>query len=115
MTLHNEIRDKLMEAEGPSARKEVSNTNGRADLVTDNEIIEVTSILAIKDALGRLYAYSESKTFEGLNLKPRLHVYCKEDITFSYFEKHIQQAIGLCKNKVRLTFGNAGVFSLWTG
>lgn len=115
MTLHNEIRDKLMEAEGPSARKEVTNTNGRADLVTDNEIIELASLLEIKEALGRLYAYSESKTFEGLNLKPRLHVYCYKQTTFHCFEKHFQQAMALCKGKVRLTFGNEGVFSLWSG
>lgn len=115
MTLHNTIRDKIILVEGASSKKEVVNTMGRCDIVTDKEIIEVCSLTDYKAGLGRLYAYSESKTFEGLNLKARLHLYCTEETTFATFEKNIQLVIELCKGNVRLTFGNEGVFTLWSG
>lgn len=116
MTLHKSIQKKIITSEGDSARSEVTNTMGRCDIVTDNEIIEVCNLLEYKEGFGRLIAYVGSSTFNGMNLKPRLHLFCDETTTFHTFEKNIQHVLELVRGgNVRLTFGNEGVFTLWSG
>ena len=109
MTVHQQIKERFAQNE-VGAKMEVVNTFGRADVVTSSEVIEVSNISSYKEAFGRVLAYTGSPTFAGLGLTPRLHLFCGELITQHNFEKIILQVLGLCKGRVRVTFGNIGSF-----
>lgn len=110
-TLHQIIKQRLLEEE-PNSQSEVTNTFGRADIVTTKEVIEVSNIIGYKEAYGRVLAYTGSQTFASKNLTPRLHLFCDESISYLNFEKHILQVSDLCKNRIRLTFGTYGTFCI---
>lgn len=110
-TLHQQIKQRLLQEE-PNSQAEVSNTFGRADIVTPKEVIEVSNIVGYKEAYGRVLAYTGSPTFTSKGLVPRLHLFCDEGVNYLNFEKHVLQVAELCKNRIRLTFGTHGTFCI---
>ncbi len=110
-TIHQQIKQRLL-LEEPSGQLEVTNTFGRADIVTSREVIEVSNIIGYKEAYGRVLAYTGSPTFVSKGLTPRLHLFCDDSISYLNFEKHILQVADLCKNKIRLTYGIYGTFCI---
>ena len=110
-TLHQQIKQRLLQEE-PNSQAEVTNTFGRADIITPKEVIEVSNILGYKEAYGRVLAYTGSPTFTSKGLTPRLHLFCDEATTYLNFEKHVLQVAELCKNRIRLTFGTYGTFCI---
>ena len=103
-TVHQQIKQRLLKEESNSVA-EVSNTFGRADIVTPSEVIEISNITGYKEAFGRVLAYTSSPTFSSRKLQPRLHIFCDDSNSYLNFEKHILQVAELCRNKIRLTFG----------
>ena len=79
--------------EEPGSQAEVSNTFGRADIVTPKEVIEVSNIVGYKEAYGRVLAYTGSPTFSSHQLTPRLHLFCDESVSYLNFEKHISFSV----------------------
>jgi hypothetical protein len=110
-TLHQQIKERILKDE-PNSQAEVTNTFGRADIVTPKEVIEVSNIIGYKEAYGRVLAYTGSPTFSSQKLTPRLHLFCDDSISYHNFEKHVLQVAELCKNRIRLTFGTHGTFCI---
>lgn len=108
--LHQKIKEQIAAVEVGS-QMEVVNTFGRADIVSQTEVIEISNINGYKEAYGRVLAYTGSPTFAGRGLRPRLHLFCDESTSQHTFEKVILQISELCRGRVRLTFGNLSVFT----
>ena len=101
MTKHEDI--KKLVAQRNNGRTEVINEFGRADVVTSNELIEVTCCDNYRESLGRLLSYHADIKLR--QLTPRLHLYAGADQFVTRFEDIINEAVKICESHgVRVSF-----------